>query len=209
MQPYGVDAYKGRPRSLGALRQRGIHRGLSGRPRALDVGGRVRQHAPHSAAQERPQDIDESTDTYDTIDWLIKNIPNHNGRVGMWGISYPGFYTAAGMIDAHPGAEGGLAPGARDRLVHRRRLAPQRRLLPAARLQFPRQSSAIRGPSRPRSNTSASSTARPTATRSSSAWDRSPTPTGSISRMTCRSGTRSCSMARSTSSGRSATFAST
>ena len=49
-----------------------------------------------------PKDIDESTDTYDTIDWLIKHVPDHNGRVGMWGISYPGFYTAAGMIDAHP-----------------------------------------------------------------------------------------------------------
>ena len=41
-------------------------------------------------------------DAYDTIDWLIKNIPNNNGKVGMWGISYPGFYAAAGMIDAHP-----------------------------------------------------------------------------------------------------------
>jgi putative CocE/NonD family hydrolase len=49
-----------------------------------------------------PGDIDESSDTYDTIDWLVKNIPNNNGRVGQWGISYPGFYTAAGMIDAHP-----------------------------------------------------------------------------------------------------------
>jgi putative CocE/NonD family hydrolase len=46
--------------------------------------------------------IAESTDAYDTIDWLIKNIPNNNGRVGMWGISYPGFYTAAGAIHAHP-----------------------------------------------------------------------------------------------------------
>ena len=46
--------------------------------------------------------IDESTDTYDTIDWLVKNIPNNNGRVGQWGISYPGFYTAAGLVDAHP-----------------------------------------------------------------------------------------------------------
>jgi len=44
----------------------------------------------------------ESTDTYDTIDWLLKHVPNHNGKVGQWGISYPGFYTAAGMIDAHP-----------------------------------------------------------------------------------------------------------
>ena len=46
--------------------------------------------------------IDESTDTYDSIDWLIKNTPNNNGRVGMWGISYPGFYTSAGAIDSHP-----------------------------------------------------------------------------------------------------------
>ena len=46
--------------------------------------------------------IDESTDTWDTIDWLLKNVPGHNGKVGMWGISYPGFYAAAGMIDAHP-----------------------------------------------------------------------------------------------------------
>ena len=46
--------------------------------------------------------IDESTDTYDTIDWLVKNIPNNNGRVGQWGISYPGFYTACGLVDAHP-----------------------------------------------------------------------------------------------------------
>src|SRR5678810_770282 len=47
-------------------------------------------------------DIDESTDTYDTIDWLIKNVPNNNGRVGMYGISYPGFYTSAGSINSHP-----------------------------------------------------------------------------------------------------------
>ena len=57
---------------------------------------------PHRAKKSGPADIDESTDTYDTIDWLIKNIPNHNGRVGMWGISYPGFYVSVGMIDAHP-----------------------------------------------------------------------------------------------------------
>ena len=46
--------------------------------------------------------IDESTDTYDTVEWLIKNVSNNNGRVGMWGISYPGFYTSAGIIDSHP-----------------------------------------------------------------------------------------------------------
>lgn len=48
------------------------------------------------------KDIDESTDTYDTIDWLIKNVENNNGRVGTYGISYPGFYTSAGSIDSHP-----------------------------------------------------------------------------------------------------------
>ena len=47
-------------------------------------------------------DIDESSDTYDTIEWLVKNIKGNNGKVGMYGISYPGHYTAAGMIDAHP-----------------------------------------------------------------------------------------------------------
>ena len=49
-----------------------------------------------------PHDIDESTDAYDTIDWLVKHVPNNNGRVGMLGISYPGFYSACGMIDSHP-----------------------------------------------------------------------------------------------------------
>jgi len=46
-------------------------------------------------------DTDESTDTYDTIDWLVSTLPNSISRVGMYGISYPGFYAAAGMIDAH------------------------------------------------------------------------------------------------------------
>ncbi len=49
-----------------------------------------------------PTDIDESSDACDTIDWLVKNIPNNNGRVGIWGISYPGFYAACSIIDAHP-----------------------------------------------------------------------------------------------------------
>ena len=46
--------------------------------------------------------IDESSDTWDTIEWLIKNLKNNNGKVGMYGISYPGFYTAAAIPDAHP-----------------------------------------------------------------------------------------------------------
>ena len=48
------------------------------------------------------KETDESSDTFDTIEWLLDNIGGHNGKVGMWGISYPGFYTAAALPDAHP-----------------------------------------------------------------------------------------------------------
>lgn len=57
---------------------------------------------PHKTVKHGKQDTDESSDTYDTIEWLLKNIPNDNDRVGQWGISYPGFQTVMGMIDAHP-----------------------------------------------------------------------------------------------------------
>jgi putative CocE/NonD family hydrolase len=49
-----------------------------------------------------PKESDESSDAYDTIDWLVKHVRNNNGKVGVWGISYPGFYAAAAAIDAHP-----------------------------------------------------------------------------------------------------------
>lgn len=56
----------------------------------------------HKIKKNSSQDTDESSDTYDTIEWLLENVPNNNGRVGQWGISYPGFQTVMGMIDAHP-----------------------------------------------------------------------------------------------------------
>src|SRR5260370_7885470 len=59
----------------------------------------MRTHKPRRTSDE---DIDESTDTYDTIAWLLRKVANHNGRSGQWGISYRGFYSLAGMIDAHP-----------------------------------------------------------------------------------------------------------
>jgi uncharacterized protein len=64
--------------------------------------GRFEHMTPHKAIKRGKKDVDESTDSYDTIDWLLKNVPNNNGRVGLWGISYGGFFAAAGMIDAHP-----------------------------------------------------------------------------------------------------------
>ena len=54
------------------------------------------------APKGQPQPHDESTDTYDTIEWLLKNAPANNGRVGIMGISYPGFYATASLPTAHP-----------------------------------------------------------------------------------------------------------
>lgn len=51
---------------------------------------------------KNPRSIDEGTDTHDTIDWLLKNVPDHNGRVGMLGISYPGWLTVMALLDPHP-----------------------------------------------------------------------------------------------------------
>ncbi|MGZ7066431.1 MAG: CocE/NonD family hydrolase, partial [Candidatus Aminicenantales bacterium] len=49
-----------------------------------------------------PRAIDESTDAYDTVDWLLKNVPGNNGRAGLMGISYGGWLTAMAMLDPHP-----------------------------------------------------------------------------------------------------------
>jgi uncharacterized protein len=100
--PYGVDKYRG---SLGPsdlfAREGYIFVYQDVRGRWMSEGEFVNMR-PHNPDKKSTGDIDESTDTYDTIEWLIKNVPNNNGKVGMTGISYPGFYTAAGMIDAHP-----------------------------------------------------------------------------------------------------------
>lgn len=57
---------------------------------------------PQLSIRWLPHDVDESTDTYDTVDWLVKNVPDNNGRVGQWGISYPGGYAALGALNNHP-----------------------------------------------------------------------------------------------------------
>ena len=57
---------------------------------------------PHIDVKNSSQDVDDASDTYDTIEFLLKNVPNNNGKVGIWGISYPGFYTSASIIDSHP-----------------------------------------------------------------------------------------------------------
>ena len=73
-----------------------------------DVRGRYKSEGswtnmtPHIKNKKTNNDVDESSDTYDAIEFLLKTIPNNNGRVGQSGISYPGFYSSAGSIDAHP-----------------------------------------------------------------------------------------------------------
>ena len=73
-----------------------------------DVRGRLQSEGvfenvrPHNPDKQSNADVDESTDTYDAIDWLVKNVPHNNGRVGVFGISYPGFYATMSTIDAHP-----------------------------------------------------------------------------------------------------------
>jgi putative CocE/NonD family hydrolase len=64
--------------------------------------GEFHEMTPHIDDKKRPQDVDDASDTYDTIEFLLKNVANNNGKVGIWGISYPGFYTSASMIDSHP-----------------------------------------------------------------------------------------------------------
>lgn len=102
IRPYGEDQYR---TSLGPNRlfaEEGyifVYQDVRGRYMSE---GKFVNMTPHMPEKQSSRDIDESSDTYDTIAWLLKNIPNHDGKVGQWGISYPGFYAAAGMIDAHP-----------------------------------------------------------------------------------------------------------
>ncbi len=100
--PYGTNAY---PKRLGPsvkFAQDGfifVYQDVRGR---FMSEGEWMEMRPEKDATHGPGDVDESTDTYDTIEWLLKNVPNNNGKVGLVGISYPGFYTSAGMINAHP-----------------------------------------------------------------------------------------------------------
>ena len=64
--------------------------------------GKFVEMRPHIDDKKSKTDVDDSSDMYDTIDWLLKHVPNNNGKVGIWGISYPGFYTSASIIDSHP-----------------------------------------------------------------------------------------------------------
>ncbi|ADW70469.1 CocE/NonD family hydrolase [Granulicella tundricola] len=99
--PYGPDKY--RP-SLGpsrAFAESGyifVYQDVRGRYGSEGEWLEMTPHIDHPTGTQH----DESTDMYDTVEWLLKTIPHNNGKVGIYGISYPGFYTSASIIDGHP-----------------------------------------------------------------------------------------------------------
>ena len=110
--PYGPDEYREQLGPSDAFDRDGyifVFQDVRGRYESEGEFELIKPHNPDKQGPDKqgpdkqgPADVDESSDTYDTIEWLIANIPNHSGRVGQWGISYPGWEAAMGMIDAHP-----------------------------------------------------------------------------------------------------------
>jgi putative CocE/NonD family hydrolase len=98
--PYGVDNYPTRLSTPELTAAGYIFVRQDVRGRNMSEGVFV-EETPYKE-NKGPKDVDETTDMHDTVDWLLKNVPNNNGNVGIMGISYPGFYTAASIIDSHP-----------------------------------------------------------------------------------------------------------
>lgn len=99
--PYGTAQYRGGfPGSVNFRKNNYIFVFQDVRGKYLSEGDFV--NVRPQILNKGPKDCDESTDTYDTVQYLIDNVPANNGRVGVWGISYPGFYAGAAAIDSHP-----------------------------------------------------------------------------------------------------------
>lgn len=100
-RPYGADAYRGQlgpEASFNQLPYIFVYQDVRGRYQSEGDFNWMNPYIPNKQAGQ----VDESTDTRDTIDWLLKNIPNNNGRVGVYGTSFPGHYAAQTLIDPHP-----------------------------------------------------------------------------------------------------------
>ncbi|HKV91191.1 MAG TPA: CocE/NonD family hydrolase [Candidatus Angelobacter sp.] len=100
--PYGEDEYKKQIGPSDEFEKAGyiiVYQDVRGR--YMSEGDFVEMH-PHIDNKKSAKDVDDSSDMYDTIEFLLKHVPNNNGKVGIWGISYPGFYTSASIIDSHP-----------------------------------------------------------------------------------------------------------
>lgn len=99
--PYGPDAFR---RSIGpneTLMKEGyiiVYQDVRGRWNSEGVYDNMRAFIPN----KKKKQTDEASDTFDTIDWLVKKVDNNNGKVGVWGISYPGFYATYSLLSGHP-----------------------------------------------------------------------------------------------------------
>ena len=101
-QPYGEDRYNPRIGPSAVMEDEKyifVHQDVRGRWMSEGKFDNMRPHIDGPNPPSNP--IDESTDTWDTIEWLLKNVKNNNGKVGIWGISYPGFYSAAALAEHH------------------------------------------------------------------------------------------------------------
>lgn len=99
--PYGLDRYKAALGPSEAYEKEGfifVFQDVRGRHMSEGEFVNVRPHIAHKQGKQ----FDESSDTHDSIDWLLRKVEHHNGKVGLWGISYPGFYASMGAIDGHP-----------------------------------------------------------------------------------------------------------
>ncbi|TYQ18759.1 UNVERIFIED_ORG: hypothetical protein JN05_01944 [Zoogloea ramigera] len=99
---YGVDFYPARLGPSPEFQRSGyifVQQDVRGRYMSE---GKWQEMTPHVNARRARGEGNESEDMHDTVEWLLKNVPNNNGKVGILGISYPGFYTSASIIDSHP-----------------------------------------------------------------------------------------------------------
>ncbi len=100
--PYGTEKYPNRLGPSNLIMKEGyifVYQDVRGRYKSEGVFTNM---TPQIENKQSKTDVDESTDTYDTIDWLVKNVANNNGNIGQYGTSYPGFYTAVGILSNHP-----------------------------------------------------------------------------------------------------------
>ena len=99
---YGVDFYPARLGPSPEFQRSGyifVQQDVRGRYMSE---GKWQEMTPHVNPRRARGEGNESEDMHDTVEWLLKNVPNNNGKVGILGISYPGFYTSASIIDSHP-----------------------------------------------------------------------------------------------------------
>ena len=100
--PYGEDQYKKTLGPSDEFEKAGyifVYQDVRGR---YESEGEFVEMRPHIDYKTSSKDVDDASDMYDSVDYLLKHVPDNNGKVGIWGISYPGFYTSASIIDSHP-----------------------------------------------------------------------------------------------------------